>query len=363
MTGTRDRADVLAGALLGTAVGDALGLPREGLSARRALALFGGPPLRHRFLFGRGMTSDDSEHTALLAQALLRQPDDADRFARALGWGLRGWLVGVPAGIGWATLRACVKLWLGFPPGRSGVWSAGNGPAMRSVLLGACLGEDREKMRGFVRAATRLTHTDPRAERGALLVALAAHHGARDGPAGVDGERFLAEAASLVPEGDAEWTALLAKMGEHLRRGASAAELAAALGLSRGVSGYIYHTVPLSLYAWLRWPGDFRRAVEEVVLLGGDADTTGAITGAIAGATVGAGGIPPEWLALWEWPRSVAWLRALAGRLAETFPAAEPSARPGALRLFWPGLVPRNLLFFLVVLGHIVRRLLPPYFP
>src|SRR5262245_19305467 len=155
----RDRADLIAGVVLGTAVGDALGLPREGLSPRRARRLYGGPPLRHRFLLGRGMTSDDTEHTCLLAQALLRHADDPARFARSLAWGLRGWLLCLPAGVGRATLRSCLKLWLGFPPARSGVWSAGNGPAMRSALLGVCLGDDPDRLRSFVRASTRLTHT------------------------------------------------------------------------------------------------------------------------------------------------------------------------------------------------------------
>jgi ADP-ribosylglycohydrolase len=198
----RDRSDVLAGVILGTAVGDALGLPREGLSAPRARALFGGPPLGHRFLFGHGMTSDDTEHTCMLPQALLRQPDDADRFARVLAWGLRGWLLGLPAGIGKATLKACLKLWLGFPPSRSGVWSAGNGPAMRSALLGVCLGDDPGRMSAFVHVATRITHTDPRAEHGAMLVALAAHHGAVHGEDGVDPQRFLAEARASLREID-----------------------------------------------------------------------------------------------------------------------------------------------------------------
>jgi ADP-ribosylglycohydrolase len=30
-------------------------------------------------------------------------------------------------------------------------------------------------------------------------------------------------------------------------------------------------------------------------------------------------------------------------------------------RLFWPGVLPRNLLFLTIVLGHGFRRLLPPY--
>ena len=43
-----NRADVIGGCLLGMALGDALGLPREGLSARRAEKLFGAGEIRHR---------------------------------------------------------------------------------------------------------------------------------------------------------------------------------------------------------------------------------------------------------------------------------------------------------------------------
>ncbi len=43
----------LAGIMLGIAVGDALGLPAEGLSPRRRQRLLPGP-WRHRLLSGRG---------------------------------------------------------------------------------------------------------------------------------------------------------------------------------------------------------------------------------------------------------------------------------------------------------------------
>jgi ADP-ribosylglycohydrolase len=262
-----DRADRIAGVLLGTAVGDALGLPREGLSRARAERLFGAPPLRHRFVFGRGMVSDDTEQTCLVGQALVRSPHDPVRFARSLAWRLRFWLLGLPVGIGRATLRAILKLWVGFPPGRSGVYSAGNGPAMRAALLGVCLGNDPAKLESYVRASTRLTHTDPRAERGALLVALAAHHGAANGPAGVDPPAFLRVARERLGADDAALRDLLGQVEDHLAAGAPASALAEALNLHRGVTGYIYHTVPLSLYCWLRSPGDYRRGVEEVIAL------------------------------------------------------------------------------------------------
>lgn len=360
MLGGMRRVDALAGALLGTAVGDALGLPREGLSRARAERLWGGAPLRHRLVAGRGLCSDDTEHACLVGQALLAAPEEPRAFARRLAWGLRGWLVTLPAGVGWATLRATVKLWLGFPPEYSGVVSAGNGPAMRAPLLGACLAQQPERLEAYVRASTRLTHRDARAEQGALAVALAAAHGALRGPTGVEGEEVLRLLRARLTE--PALCAALEEVAACWRRRAPVAELAERLGQGRGVSGYVLHTVPVVLYAWLLHPGDFRRSVEEVILLGGDADTTGAIVGGLAGATAGASAVPPEWLeGLVEWPRSVGWMRRLAERLAAQFPAEGAPVRQGPLPLFWPGLVPRNLALLAVVLLHGLRRLLPPY--
>lgn len=356
------RLDQIAGVILGTAVGDALGLPREGMSRSRGRRMFGGPPLGHRFVFGRGMMSDDTEHTCMVAQSLLRAPNNVDAFAQSLAWRLRFWLLGLPAGVGFATLRAVGKLWLGFSPAPSGVYSAGNGPAMRAAILGVCLGAQRELLRSYVRASTRLTHIDPKAERGAFLVALAAHHGAVHGSEGIRGDTFFQEMRSAAADLDADLLDLLAKMEDCLKRNAPAAELADALGLQRGVTGYVYHTVPLAVYCWLRHPGNFRLAVEEVIDLGGDTDSTAAIVGGLAGATTGANGIPQEWLdGLLEWPRSVAWMRALALRLANQFVGQESTGAPGPMPLLWPGLIPRNLMFLLIVLVHGLRRLLPPY--
>lgn len=351
----------VAGVLLGMAVGDALGLPREGLSARRARRLFGGPPLRHRFLFGRGMVSDDTEHACMTGQALLRGAGNVDAFTRSLAWRLRLWLLGLPAGTGKATLQAALKLWVGFPPHRNGIYSAGNGPALRAPVLGACLGHDLERLWAHVRASTRLTHTDPRAQRGALLMALATYQAAVQGPSLSDPERFLQEVQAALPETDKELERLLGQLHEHLARKAPAAELVKAVGLRRGVSGFVYHSVPVALYCWLRHPEDFRQAVEEVIDLGGDTDSTAALVGGLGGAAVGAGGIPSDWLAgLFEWPRSETWMRRLAERLASSV-AGQSREGPGPLSLFWPGLIPRNLLFLGVVLVHVVRRLLPPY--
>jgi ADP-ribosylglycohydrolase len=357
-----DRLDQLTGVLLGAAVGDALGLPREGLSPRRAARMYGAGPLRHRFLLGRGMMSDDAEHACMTAQALLAAPDHEARFARSLGWRLRGWLAALPAAVGWATLRATVKLWLGFPPGSSGVFSAGNGPAMRAPVIGACLADSPERIEPWTRASTRLTHRDPRAEEGALAIALAAAHGVARGPGRVDRGALLDEIRQRTA--GEELRRAIDQVGEHLERGAAAADFARAMGFERGVSGYMLHTVPAALYCWLERPGDVAGCVEEVILLGGDADSTGAIVGALSGATAGASAIPPAWLdGIVDWPRSVEWLRRLGARLSERFGAARPedAAEAGPLRLFWPAIPARNLLILAVALAHGFRRMLPPY--
>lgn len=55
-----DAADIssaLTGVLSGDAAGDALGLPMEGLSRLRQQRIFS-RSLRHRLIFGRGMTSE-----------------------------------------------------------------------------------------------------------------------------------------------------------------------------------------------------------------------------------------------------------------------------------------------------------------
>ena len=341
----------ITGCLLGTAVGDALGLAGEGLSRRQLARVFPDTSKMH-FLGHRGMVSDDTEHACFVAQALIKSAGDPAVFTAELARRLRLWLLGGPAGIGLATLRAATKLCAGVPPERSGVWSAGNGPAMRSALLGVCYGSDPERLQALVKASSRLTHTDPRAEAGALAVAVAASLSSQDRP-----DDYLLAVERLL--GDSELLTLLRKAAQSVQNAESTETFAAGIGADKGVSGYVNQTVPVAIHAWLSFPSDYRSAVQAVIRCGGDTDTTAAITGAIVGAGVGKEGIPTEWLAaLWEWPRSVAWMERLAKQLAEVQETQTPQ-KPLSLPLV--PLLGRNFLFTVVVLTHGFRRLLPPY--
>ncbi len=350
-----EQADAVAGAILGCAVGDAIGLPYEGLSKQRGIRLLGTPD-RHRFVASRGMVSDDTEHTCMVAQALCAAPGDPDKFARQFGRRLRWWLLGLPAGIGSATLKATLKLWLGFPPLRSGVFSAGNGPAMRSPVLGAAI-EDIETLRGFVRTSTQITHTDPKAYHGAFAVALAAWCAkrGRDAP----GAFFETYRSVAGTDSSDEFDALMAMVEKSLAAGDSTEVFAGQLGCGQRVSGYVYRTVPVALHSWLSHPRDYRLSVMTVIRCGGDTDTTAAIVGAVVGSGLGRVGIPPEWLdRLWEWPRSVVWMERLAEATGNAIQSGVPRPPPRVVPLV--GLA-RNACFLSLVLWHLARRRLPPY--
>lgn len=340
-----DLNDAVVGCLLGTAVGDALGLPREGLRPERARRLFG-DPVRHAFVLGRGMVSDDTEHALMAAEALLEHRDDPDAFARGLAWRLRWWLLGLPAGVGLATLRSCIRLWLGRPPDRSGVYSAGNGPLMRAPIIGVVFANDPARMARFVRASTRLTHTDPRAERAAMAVALAASFGRRFPCSQITPGAIARDLSDHLPETDGELAGCL----EAVAAGEIGDRFAG------GVSGYCYHTLTAVLHVWAQQPRDVRAALSAVIALGGDTDTTGAILGGIMGANLGVDALPADWRrAIMEWPRSVAWIGSLGAALGGSL-AGRPTSCP---RLAWWAIPLRNALFAILVIGHGLRRLLP----
>ncbi len=348
--------EAIIGCLLGTAVGDALGLPYEGLSKYRQRRLY--PKLgKYHFLFGKGMISDDTEHSCMVAQSLIVSAGEPTIFSQQLAWHLRWWLVGLPAGIGYATLRSICKLWLGFSPHNSGVFSAGNGTAMRSAIIGVCYGDNLPKLRELLQISTRITHTDPKSEYGALAVAIAAY---------LSSQKYLIQPQdyyqiikTIFNSEATEFLSLIKKACDSADKGETTESFAKNLGLSKGISGYIYHTVPVVIQAWLKHQRDYSHGILSIIKCGGDTDTTAAILGGIIGAGVGEKGIPQVWINnLWEYPRSIPWMKRLGKTLAQVCAEDIPQT-PLPLPIY--AVFPRNLFFLLIVILHGLRRLLPPY--
>ena len=343
----------IQGCLFGTAVGDALGLPFEGMSGQR-IQKFKPLPLRHRFFFKGGLLSDDTEHTCLVAQSLIASGTDQNLFTKQLARRLRWWLLGLPAGIGMATLKSLIKLWFGFPPEKSGVWSAGNGPAMRSAIIGVYAGSNDELLTSLVTQSTLITHSDPKALKGALIVAkLAALNSVNNE---IDIDNCIEQIKPIISD-DEVLLELVNKAVSSAKKNESAKEFCHSLGFDKEVTGYIYQTLPVVVQIWLRYPRDYEIAMQEAILCGGDTDTVAAILGGMVGAGCGIDGIPSPWVdGLIEWPRSVSWMNELALRLAKS-----KTEKQKTLSINILGLMLRNSLFMIWILLHGFRRLLPPY--
>lgn len=337
--------DRFVGCLIGTALGDSLLLPAEGLTRAKIAKRFAGP-LRQRLVLGRSMVSDDTEHAFLTAQALLAAGDDSQGFAKALAFRLRWWLIALPGGCGKATARGLIRSWLGFSPSKSGVRSAGNGPAMRSAILGLRWADDPERLRAFVTASTYITHRDDRALTAALAVAVTAAAIAR-------GEEITGLLKKLQEiSSDPTWQNLIILMQTQYQAGASVDAFAIALGCPEYVSGYAFHSVPVALYAWMRHRGDPFACLTAILRCGGDTDTIGAIAGALIGCDSGVAAFPSDWTQrLMEWPLSLERLQVVGLALG----------RSDACPVFWcwPLQPLRNIVFLAIILAHGFRRFFP----
>lgn len=330
-------AERLAGLLLGTALGDALGLPAEGMSAPLIRRRFGAVE-RFRLLGATGFVSDDTEQAALVAECLLREAEDPAACAAAFRRALVRWFLRLPFGVGRATVRASLRALVGRVP--SGVRSAGNGAMMRAPILGAI--RDPARRRAFGRALAEVTHRDPRAVEAALYAAEVAAACLAADP-GADRAALCSGALPVVAD-------------PALRAGVEAAlacpagdPVAAAAQL--GSSGYAPHTAALATFAFVRVGDRPLPALAALIAAGGDTDTAGAVCGAWLGALHGEGALPAALLdRIHDGPFGPTHLRALAAALAAGGPPPRWSA---------PAALARNLALYPVILAHGLRRLLP----
>jgi ADP-ribosyl-[dinitrogen reductase] hydrolase len=331
---------------VGTALGDALGLPAEGMSARAISRRFGRVD-QFRLLGKAGFVSDDTEQTALVAQSLARHPDDVDLCVRAFRRSLLGWFCRLPWGIGRATIRSCIRIGLGLSP--SGVMSAGNGAAMRAGIVGSFFHDRPTEREVFGRALAEVTHRDVRAVEGALYVAeLAA--ACAGYPKGVSPAACQEEASRIVT--NAPLREAIDRARELALSGSSTTEAATVCG----TSGFVVHTLAFATFCFLRSGDDPLLALSEAISAGGDTDSIGAILGGWLGALHGEAGLPRDLIGLiHDGPFGPTHLRSLAnclGRIRDGRACPVPTYSCTAA-------LARNLALYPVVLGHGFRRLAP----
>jgi ADP-ribosylglycohydrolase len=314
-----DRLDNFRGALLGTAVGDALGMPVEGWSATSIARQYGEIHEMLSARLGRGTYTDDTQMMIALAESMVRcqqvnGKDIANTYVkfcdprRGYGGGALRSLRRISNGISWRESGVG-----DFPGG-----SFGNGGAMRIAPIGVVYGSgDMERLREVVEAAVYCTHTHPLGIDGAVCQARAIGIVAQIDPA----SGYLSNTPLLQTLHDAvltdEFHAALDHIAQLLQKTAvSVEEVVSRLG--HGVAAI--EAVPVALYAFLAHSQSFEEAVVYAVGLGGDTDTIGAMTGALSGAYLGASQIPDRWFnALEDEKHGRSYINRLAEQLFQVF--------------------------------------------
>jgi len=295
------RNDAVAGALLGTFVGDALGMPYEGVSPTAVPARLDMVEARR----GRGTYTDDTEMMIVLAESLLEHGSvNEEQLAQAFvercdpsrGYGagtlevLAGWRRGVPID------KAAQRLF-------GGEGSLGNGAAMRIAPIAVLFAESPDELHAQAERSARLTHAHPLAVDAATVQAAAI-------AAALRGEGILPAAGAAAKH--SVMRRQLDRVAALVGSGLEPEEVGDVLGNS----ALGHESVPTAIFA-VASHGGFEQAVSFAVRCGGDTDTLGAMAGALAGAACGRAAIPARWLdALENGPRGRRYVELLADAMA-----------------------------------------------
>jgi len=293
-----------AGCLIGQSMGDALGFVVEGYPPDVCSQYVDevlrtgkiGTQMRRGFAFGQ--YSDDSQLARELIESFVvcRTFDPAD-YAQRIAAIFREHRI---VGKGHATEEAAWRLIQGVQWEQAGTPppSAGNGSAMRAAPIGLFFFDDSQRMIQAAHDQGRITHQDRRCSAGAIAIAGAVALALREDP--LDPMPFCATLAEWTRAFDAElaealecmptWIALpLDTVVRHITHVGLPADYTDEW---QGISPFVTGSVLWSVYAFLRAPDDYWEALCTAIAVGGDVDTTAAMTGAISGAHVGLNSIP-----------------------------------------------------------------------
>ncbi len=284
-----------SGAMLGFAIGDALGMPTQFLSRDQIRRYYGKPIMTftrahdgHASQFlPRGSYTDDTQMMLATAECLVEcgKLNPARQAEALLSWFTNTVPHRTPMR---ANELACKHLSSGKPWNRSGVFSGGCGAAMRMPPIGLMYFRDTDAL---VRAALDeciITHTDPRAKAASVAVAYLVARLIQSNEHTPAGDQVL-EVADRVQSIDRDIAAMLRWVIQivHLPPDEALFEI--------GTSSDALEVVPAAAYCFLRNPRQFAQATLTAANAGDATDSIAALTGSFVGALSGTGAIPQDW--------------------------------------------------------------------
>ncbi|MFI7105386.1 ADP-ribosylglycohydrolase family protein [Nonomuraea sp. NPDC050227] len=271
------------GAVVGSAVGDALGAPFEfgpaGAFSSRFPVRGAGGEMSGGGGWDAGEATDDTQMAVHVAESLLERDglDLPDIFAR-----FQRWAADEPKDIGLQTEDVLTR---GLPWDRAAAAhyrsshrAAGNGALMRATPSAVYFARDgQQATMDAARHIAALTHGDPAAWEGTAIF----HDLIR---VTLDGANPLDQLSHT----------LTAVHPDHRQRYAAILAPSWHPGQATEFNGAVWPCLGSAVWA-LRTTCSYVDAIRAAIDLGGDTDTVAAITGGLAGAVYGPAAIPTSW--------------------------------------------------------------------
>ena len=288
----------IQGAVLGAAVGDALGHPTEFLSHDEIRRKFGLDGVIGFELWwerdGRRFApyTDDTQMAEIVLRSLVEHRNEQMNVVmEEIAHGFAHWSTSPQGGHrapGNACMRGAGRLAAGVHWREAGgAHDGGCGSVMRAYPFGLMFSDDVEQAEYWAVEHSRMTHGDP--------IALAACAAMAVGVAGeVLGDEPEAVLAHMI-EAAGRHDASTAQMAEQaVLDGEAGAEPAVVLARLEGWAAH--EAIAAAMYVITRHPRDLRAALLEGANAHGDSDSIATLAGALLGARLGVEALPEDWV-------------------------------------------------------------------
>ena len=300
------------GALVGGAIGDAMGMPASFLTRRQITDTYGyirdflDPEKDVQSYHGdlkAGQITDDTMESVIIGQVLIEHGGfSEDAFHQAMKtWAIEQRMLESTV-IGPSTRRYLTALVEGRDPKLTAKQGVTNGSAMRVTPIGIFYHQDLSKCIEAAALSSLPSHGSKPAVAAACAVAAGVALGVQGGYTPRDILRAAAEAAAYGERIGAETTApsLSRRLAlvESIVDQQSKEDIPAVLDelvAIFGASMMSYESVPIAFGAFYAAGGHGAKGVLAAVNAGDDADTNGSICGSLCGAYSGARSCPPQW--------------------------------------------------------------------
>lgn len=294
------RRSIFAGAVMGAAIGDAMGHPTEFMSMAAIRSKYGPQGVTGFELYwdrgGKHFApyTDDTQMAEIVLRVLTDAKENGshmDRVMEEMASGFVSWSKRPQGGHrapGNACMSGCSALSRGVHWSKAGGATAGGcGSVMRAYPFGLLFADDLQRAERWSVEHSKMTHRDPIALAACAAMAVGMARIVRGEPVMTVASEMVAAACRYSPP----TAAMMVRAIEDAVDG-----VAPEITLDRLRSWAAHEAVSAGVYLFVRNPDDPAKAILEGANTPGDSDSIATLAGALCGARCGLETLPAAWV-------------------------------------------------------------------